>query len=290
MAARARTSAAPHALARFARPATFAFVLVGALVAASLLSGCAGAAPSGSADSAPGGSPASEPPTELRVSAATTLKRAFEELAPGFEERTGVRLVYNFGSSGQLQKQIEGGAPVDVFASAGPRQVDALVASGLISAEETATFCGNEVVIFVPAPNPARIEGPAGLMRAARLATGDPETAPHGTKSREWLTTIGLWPALEARFVYGENAAQTLDFVARGEVDAGLGFASEALGRDDVEIVYTAPADEVAPARYVAAPLADAASPAAARAFVDYLLTSEAQAALAAHGFTTAGE
>lgn len=253
-------------------------------LAAGMLSGCASAGSAGAASEAGTAAPAPAPVT-IDVSAAATLKAAFEEMAPALEASVGVSPVFNFGASGQLQKQIEGGAPCDVFASASPKQVDTLVSEGLISAEETSTYCYNEVVIFVPAGNPAGIHTPEDLTRAQRLTTGDPETAPHGTKSKEWLEAIGLWDALAPKFVFAENAAQTSDFVARGEVDAGLGFASEATGRDDIEVVYTAPAEESRPSRYVLAPLVASEKQAAARKFIEYVLSDEGQAVLAGHGF-----
>jgi len=258
--------------------------LTALLLSLALLIGCAGRA--GLSDPAASRAATTEaPPAELRVSAATTLKRSFEQIAPAFEQANGVTLVFNFGASGQLQKQIEQGAPVDVFASASPKQVDALIAADIVSAAATSTFCYNDLVVFVPAGNPASIDGPGNLESAARLTTGNPDTAPHGTKAKEWLETLGLWTTLESRFVFGENAAQTLDYVARGEVDAGIGFASETTGRRDIEIAYVVPAAELKPSRYVAAPIADTQSAEMAARFLAYLSTPEIQATLADAGF-----
>jgi molybdate transport system substrate-binding protein len=221
------------------------------------------------------------------VSAATTLKRAFEEMEPAFEAANpGVDVVFNFGASGVLQKQIEAGAPCDVFASASPKQVDALVSGGYVSAEDTATFCGNEVAIVVPAGNPAGVSGPQDLAGLDRLTTGNPETAPHGTKAKEWLTNLGLWDSLAPKLVFAENAAQTLDYVSRGEVDAGLVFASEATSQSSVEIAYTAPASELtSPIRYVMAPTVSTSDSSTASAFVAYVLSADGQATLAKWGF-----
>ena len=182
--------------------------------------------------------------TELSVSAALTLRDALEEIAPAFEQANDVTIVYNFGASGALQKQIEGGAPADVFASASPKQMNALAEGGYVSAETTVTFAGNDVVIIVPAGNPLGITSPGDLEKAGRLTTGNPDTAPHGTVSKEWLETLGLWEGLAGRFVFGENAAQSADYIVRGEVDAGLGFASEVLGNDKLEIAYIVPAGD----------------------------------------------
>lgn len=230
-----------------------------------------------------------EPPVELNISAAATLRSVLTSTAPAFEESENVRLVFNFGASGQLVKQIEGGAPADVILSASPDAIATLVAGGLASAEESAAFAGNTLVILVPAGNPAGIYGPGDLARADRLTTGDPAVAPYGQKAREWLTGLGLWDEFESRAVFAANAAQGDDYISRGEVDAGIGFASDARGRDDIEIAYTVPAGTIKPIEYVGAPLAASSERALAEAYLSYLLSPEVQKAFVSGGFTPAG-
>lgn len=270
---------------RGSRRASLLALMVLASAAVVLLLGCAPQAGSEPDDSKPA---SSAEPVEVRVSAATSLKDLLEEAAPLFEGEHDAKLVFNFGPSGQLQKQIEGGAPADAFLSASPKQVDGLVVGDFVSAESTVTFAGNDIVIFVAKGNPKGITGPADLARAERLVTGNPDTAPHGTKSKEWLEGLGTWVALEPKFVFAENAAQTVDYVARGEVDVGLGFESEVLGSEAVEIAYLVPAGQYSPIRYVAAPLSGAEQPELAAAFVEFLLTEELQAALVEAGFNEA--
>jgi len=259
-----------------------ACVLAAALAIALLLAGCS-APTEDSAVVEPTAAPA-----ELNVSAATSLKDVLEATAPAFESANHVKLVLNFGASGVLQKQIEAGAPADVFISASPKQVDALVEDGLISAETTSTFAGNDVVVFVPKGNPAGISAPEDFAKTKRIVTGNPDTAPHGTKAREWLDALGTWDTLQPKFVFAENAAQTLDYVARGEVDAGIGFASEAKGSDAVEIVYAVPKDVIKAVKYVAAPLADSSHAEQATAYTRYLGSPSAQAAFVKAGFLPA--
>lgn len=242
------------------------------------LSGCATASQTDSP-----ASPAA--PIELDISAATTLRAALTELAPGFEGDNNATLVFNFGPSGVLQKQVEGGAPCDVFASASPDQVDALISAGLVSTDATATFASNNMAIMVPAGNPAGIATPTDLAKATMLVTGNPDTAPFGTKAREFLESQGTWGTLKSKFIFAENAAQAVGYVSRGEVDAGLVFASEVLGDDTVEIVYTIPKGAITPVRYVAAPVKGSANATLAEKFVAYLLTPEAQAVLLENGF-----
>lgn len=254
----------------------------GLVALALLLAGCSASATSPAATSTPAA------PATLNVSAATSLQSVLTSIAPEFEKANDVRLVFNVGASGVLMKQIEGGSPTDVFLSAGAAQVTTLTAEGLISAETTKTFAGNDLAILVPAGNPKGIHGAADLAKATKLTTGDPAAAPHGAKAKEWLTNIGMWDKLQPKFVLGANAAQTDDYVARGEVDAGIGFASDAKGRTDIEVAYTVPADQIRPIRYVAAPIKSSKQTALAERFIAYLLTPKVQTALTLAGFQPA--
>jgi len=258
--------------------------VAGGLVAlALLLTGCAAQQPA-----TPSATAQTSPPVELNVSAASSLKVVLAKIAPEFEKAHSAKLVFNYGASGLLMKQVEGGSPTDVFLSAGAAQVNTLTAEGVISVEATKTFAGNDLVILVPVGNPKGIHGPSDLSKAAKLTTGDPKVAPHGAKAQEWLTKLGLWDALLPRFVFTANAAQTDDYVARGEVDAGIGFSSDAKGRTDLEIAYTVPAAQIKPIKYVAGPIKSSAQQALATEFVDYLLTPGVQTAFAQSGFKPA--
>jgi len=249
-------------------------------------SGCAPPAPPTDIRLGGGSGPAA--PIELAVSAASSLKNVLTEGASAFEKANNVKLVFNFGASGQLVKQIEGGAPADVFLSASPAAVATLAAEGLASADASAMFAGNTLVVLVPNGNPAGIHGPDDLAKAARLTTGDPAVAPHGQKAVEWLTGLGLWDSLRPRFVFAANAAQTDEYVARGEVDAGIGFASDATGRSDLEIAHTVPGDRIKPIRYVGVPVAATSQPALARAYIAYLVSEDMQSLFTGAGFQPA--
>jgi len=260
-------------------------LLLAALVAITMFAGCASSTPSAATLAAPA---ATTTPVQLDVSAATTLKKAFTILAPAFEKANNAKLVYNFGASGVLQKQVEGGAPCDVFASASPSQVSSLVADGLVSVESTVTFAGNTLVIIVPANNPAGITGPNDLAKANKIVTGNPATAPHGAKAKEFLTMHGTWDSLQPKMVFADNAAQTLDYVVRGEVDAGLIFGNEVLANKDVKVVFTVPDGAIKPIKYVAAPIKASKNLDLATKFTQFLLTPEAQTVLVANGFKPA--
>jgi molybdate transport system substrate-binding protein len=224
------------------------------------------------------------PVTELKVSAGLMLKKPFEQLAPAFEKANNTKIVYNFGTMGVLQKQVEGGAPGDVFASASAKPVNALVAAGLASAADTETFAQNELVVIVPKGNPAAINAPSDLSKAQRIVTGDPVTTPHGATALQWLDQAGLASALKPKLVY----ADTLDLVARGEVDAAIAFASSAKTNPQVEIVYTVPPSELKPIPFVATTLTVSKQAELGRKFIEYLMSTEGQQVLAQNGFMPA--
>lgn len=223
----------------------------------------------------------------LQVSAAATLKGAFEELAPLFEtENPDIEISFNFGTSGALQRQIEGGAPVDLFASAGPRQMNELIDGGFVSSEKAQTICGNDLAVLVAADRDIIIGGAEDLWDLDRLTTGNLETTPAGQKAREWLESVGVWEKLEPSFVYAENAPQAVGYVSSGEADAAVIFASEAVGKDGVKVAYLVPRDQVPTlARYVAAPVDGAERVEAAQLFLDFVLSEPGQTVMAKWGF-----
>ncbi|HSW40590.1 MAG TPA: molybdate ABC transporter substrate-binding protein, partial [Acidobacteriota bacterium] len=126
---------------------------------------------------------------EILVSAAVSLKNAFEEIGAVYEDRTGVRVRFNFGASGLLQQQIETGAPVDVFASAAAKNMDELQAGGLIIEETRRDFVGNRLVLAVAAGSSRGIQSFTDLSRQdiARIALGNPKTVPAGSYAMESL-------------------------------------------------------------------------------------------------------
>jgi molybdate transport system substrate-binding protein len=226
---------------------------------------------------------------EITVSAAASLRDAFREISKQYEERTGARINFNFGASGALQKQIESGAPVDVFASAGIPQMDALAAQGLIVPETRRDFARNTLVLIVPADSTSGITTFADLSGAkvAKLAVGNPKTVPIGQYAEQSLTRLGLWQRIEPRLIPAEDVRQALDYVARGEVDAGIVYASDVRATGDrVRIVATAPADSHDPILYPIAVVRASSHQEAARAFIDEVMSDEGQRIMEKYGFT----
>ena len=232
-------------------------------------------------DSAPRGE-------ELTVSAAVSLKDAFTEIARHYEARTGARVNFNFGASGLLQKQIEQAAPVDVFASAGAKQMDALAAQGLLLADTRHDFARNTLVLITPADaqsSPANFEQLA-QPTVRRIAVGNPKTVPAGQYTEQLLTNLKLWESVYEKLVLAEDVRQVLDYVGRGEVEAGIVYASDvAAAHGSVQVRANAPEAMHDPILYPIAVIADSRHADAARQFVELVLGPEGQAALTRYGF-----
>jgi molybdate transport system substrate-binding protein len=226
---------------------------------------------------------------ELMLSVAISMKEAVEELGRRFgEARPGVVLRYNVGSSGALQKQIEAGAPVDLFVAAGQRQMDELERKGLILAATRRTFAGNLLSVVKPADSRLDLAEPQDLLdpRVTRLVVGNPNTVPAGQYAEESLRTLGLWERLQGKLVLAENVRQALQYVARGEVDAGFVYTTDAAsGGGRVREAFRPAPDTYRPITYPVAVVTDTRQPELSRAFVDLLLSAEGQAVLTRLGF-----
>jgi len=224
---------------------------------------------------------------EVTLSVAISMKEAVEELGKGFmASRPGVTLRYNFGSSGELQKQIEAGAPVDLFISAAQRQMDELEQKQLVVSTTRRVFARNVLTVIKPSDSKIDIVKPADLLeaRVTKIVVGNPKTVPAGQYAEESLKALGLLDKLQPKLVFSENVRQALDYVARGEVDAGFVYATDAaLLPGKVRLAFTVPTD--APVLYPIAPVAASTNPAGAQQFVAYVLSPPGQAILAKHGF-----
>ena len=219
---------------------------------------------------------------ELLVSAAASLTNAFKDVGKQFEAANpGVKVVFNFAASGALLQQIDKGAPVDVFASADQKTMDQAREKNLILAETRKDFVSNGLVLIVPKDSKLAIKGVKDLSdtKIARIALGNPETVPAGRYTQEVLTKAGLWEALKPKFIYAENVRQALDYVGRGEVDAGFVFSTDAIAAKD-KVQVAAVAEGHQPIRYPVAVVAGTKKKELSQRFIDFLLGSEGQGIL----------
>jgi molybdate transport system substrate-binding protein len=222
----------------------------------------------------------------LTVSAAVSLKDAFNEIADLNEKRYGTKIHFNYGASGALQKQIESGAPADVFASAGAKQMDDLAAKGFIVPDTRKDFARNSLVLIVPARDD-RISAFSELANPSitKVAVGNPKTVPAGHYTEQTLNNLKLLPQIQKKLIFAEDVRQVLDYVVRDEVDAGVVYSSDAVsGGEKVKVIAHAPDDSHEQIRYPIAVVRDSEQRVAAKKFIDLVLSSEGQAILVKHG------
>nr|WP_255464042.1 MULTISPECIES: molybdate ABC transporter substrate-binding protein [unclassified Herbaspirillum] len=225
--------------------------------------------------------------TDLVVSAAASLTNAFKELAQSFEQQNpGVKVITNFGASDILMRQIVRGAPADVFASADQAAMDKAVAEKAVNPATRKNFAANQIVLIVPHDSKLQPAALADLSQPGyqRIALGNPASVPFGRYTKTALESAGLWQQLQAKAVMAENVRTSLDYVARGEVDAGFVFATDAaVMPDKVRVAIRIPSDS--PATYPIAATAGSRHQELADKFIAHVLSPAGQAVLARYGF-----
>jgi molybdate transport system substrate-binding protein len=224
---------------------------------------------------------------ELTVSAAASLTNAFRELVPMFEAQfPGTKVQLNFSASGALLQQIAKGAPVDVFASADQETMDQAQAQALVKASDRSTLVSNALVVIVPAQGNTAPKSLSDLTQPAykRVAIGLPASVPVGRYTKVSLEKAGLWTAIEPKMIGAQNVRQALDYVARGEVDAGFVYATDAaLMPDKVKVSFAVPTPT--PILYPIASVATSTNMNAAKKFIEFIMSPTAQGVLGKYGF-----
>jgi molybdate transport system substrate-binding protein len=229
----------------------------------------------------------------LTASAAISLKDALTDAGKRFEQKTGDQLSFNFLSSGALARQIERGAPADLFISAARKQIDELSDKHLIDPATIQVIARGQLVLIAPADekNPPVSFTDLADPRFARIAIGEPATVPAGDYAMQTLRALKLDGLLAPRLQTAANVRQVLQYVERGEVDAGIVYRSDALaGGDRIRIVAVADPSTHQPIEYPGAVIAESASPAEARRFLDFLRSADEQDALVRLGFDRADQ
>lgn len=219
---------------------------------------------------------------EMLVFAAASLTESLEEIGKAFEARTGDRARFSFGASSDLARQIEAGAPADVFFSADTAKMDALERTGLVRREDRREFLSNRLVVVVAVDSTLGISGPGDLARLSRLALADPEAVPAGIYAKKWLESAGLWKQIAARIVPALDVRAALAAVESGAVSAGVVYATDAAISPRVRIAYEVRGGpEIT---YSVAPLTASRKKAAAE-FVRFLGGREGRAVFTRRGF-----
>ena len=225
--------------------------------------------------------------TDVVVSAASSLTDTFKHVATAYEAKhPGTRVVLNFAASDVLLQQIANGAPADVFASADQKAMDKAQAQGVLLKGSRRNFATNQLVLIVPTTSHLNITSLKDLDQPAikRIAYGDPASVPVGRYTKAALEADGSWPAVSAKAVLAQNVRQSLDYVARDEVDAGFVFATDAAIMPD-KVRITLRVSSPTPISYPIAVVSLAKHVDDARAFEDFVLSPEGQQLLAKSGF-----
>jgi molybdate transport system substrate-binding protein len=215
---------------------------------------------------------------EIRVFAAASLTDAMKEVAGAYEKGSGDKVVFNFGASSMLARQIEEGAPADIFFSADEAKMDGLASKGLIEKGTRKDRLSNTLVIVVAAEQGAAVNSPKDLAasRIKRVALGDPRAVPIGIYAREYLEKLKLWEAVRPKVVATENVRAALAAVEAGNADASIVYKTDAAISKKVKVAFEVPMEDGPKIRYPMAMLKDSREPAAAKKFFEYLTSEEA--------------
>lgn len=218
---------------------------------------------------------------EVRVFAAASLTDALKEIAVAYEKTSRDRIVFNFGASSMLARQIQQGAPADLFLSADEEKVNALAKRGLVAAR--ASVLSNTLVIVVPRVGGRNINGPRQLAQVSSLALAEPSSVPAGIYAKQYLVAQKVWARLAAKVIPTDNVRAALAAVESGNVDAAIVYKTDALLSKKVRIAYEVPRNAGPKISYPFAVLKDA--PVSARRFFAHLQSPAARAVFKKYGF-----
>ena len=221
---------------------------------------------------------------ELVVAAAANLTDVFPELGQRFTDNTGIRVVFSFGATADLSRQIENGAPFDVFAAADTVHVDRLEARGLFTPGTRALYARGRLVMWVP-PNGTKAERIEDITGEAfeRIAIAKPDVAPYGRATVESLRALGIWNQIEHKVVYGQSVSQTKQFAATG--NAEVAFIPLALVKPGEGTYLQVDERLHQPIDQALGIMKASQNEVAARKFVDFILSTEGQDIFAKKGY-----
>lgn len=227
---------------------------------------------------------------EIKVFAAASLTNAINELAEVYSKKEGFRVIPSFAASSTLAKQIENGAPANVFLSADLQWMDYLDGRKMLADGSRFNLLGNRLVLIAPEGGLERAEIKPGLdlsiyLRGGRLATGDPDHVPVGKYAKAALEKLNMWSHVSDKLARASDVRSALTWVEKGEANLGIVYSTDAAGSKKVRIAAFFPEDSHPPITYPAAIVKTGDSP-SARRFLDFLKSDEARAVFGKFGFT----
>jgi molybdenum ABC transporter, periplasmic molybdate-binding protein len=223
--------------------------------------------------------------SEIHVAAASDLIPAFEEIGREFEAAHKTQVIYSFGSTGLLTRQIENGAPMDVFAAASVDYIDQLEQKGLIVADTKAIYARGRITMWTTKDSKLQIEKINDLAsdEVKRVAIANPDHAPYGMAARDAMQTAGIWDSLKSKLVYGDNIRQTLQFAETGNVDVAI--VALSLSKQSDGRWTLIPQELHKPINQGLAVIKGTKNEQAAREFASFVNGPQGQAVLAKFGF-----
>ncbi|MPZ75020.1 MAG: molybdate ABC transporter substrate-binding protein [Deltaproteobacteria bacterium] len=224
---------------------------------------------------------------EILVSAAASLSDVLKEISSGYQSKSKHTVKFNFGPSSGLARQIEEGAPAELFFSADLRQMDTLDKNGRLEPGTRKNLVSNQLVIIVPGDSKLSLSSPKDLLKAdvKRIALAEPSSVPVGVYSKKYLTDEGLWNKVEAKVVPVQDVRATLASVESGNVEAGFVYKTDAAISKKVKIVYEVPIDKGPKITYPVAIVKESKRKDTARGFMNYVQSPAAKDAFKKCGF-----
>jgi molybdate transport system substrate-binding protein len=231
------------------------------------------------------------PAQAIAVAAASDLSFAFKEVGQAYEKKTGQPVVFSFGSTGLLERQIAEGGPFDVFAAANVSYADDAVAAGACAGDSKAIYAVGRVVLYTTSEAAFRPKSLADLTspQVTKIAIANPEHAPYGKAAKQALERAGVWPQVQSRIVYGENVQQTLQFAQSGNAEVAIVALSLALATPGAYTEVPAELHDRIDQALVVCKNGKAGSDAGKR-FVAYVQSPEGRAIMRRMGFLLPGE
>jgi len=222
---------------------------------------------------------------ELHVAAASDLIQAFEEIGKEFEATHKTKVVFSFGSTGLLTRQIENGSPMDVFAAASVDFISQLEQKGLIVPDTKATYARGRITLWTTKDSKLKIETINDLTNAdvKRIAIANPDHAPYGAAARDAMQTAGIWDEVKSKLVLGDNIRQTLQFAETGNVDVAI--VALALSKQSDGRWVLVPQDLHKPIDQGLAVIKSTKNEKAARDFASFVTSPQGRAILTKYGF-----
>lgn len=223
----------------------------------------------------------------ILIAAAASMQPSLEELKPMFTEKyPDISIEATYDSSGKLQTQIEEGLEADVFLSAAMKQMNELKDKSMIDADSVKELLENKVVLIVPKDGNTAVTGFDTILNAEKIAIGDPESVPAGQYAKEIFENMGTFADVLAKSSLGTNVTEVLNWVAEGNADAGVVYATDAATTDKVTVIGEAPEGTLAkPVIYPIGVVSASEKKDAAKTYVEFLQSAEAKAVLEKYGF-----